>query len=134
MIRLEILANINICTVYLYMCIFIQFILFSVDSVVLSCACYLEFGWHSRLVVSECFRGSCSTVPQSCNKYTRDRVVGVDPPGLSVCYVALQCERAPRNRFPTCTLHIALLWVGAPSDTRSPLLAHQPPWVLNIPQ
>ena len=69
MIRLEILANIYICTVYLYMCIFIQFNLFSVDSVVLSCACYLEFGWHSRLVVSECFRGSCSTVTQSCNKY-----------------------------------------------------------------
>ena len=77
----------------------------------------------------------CSTVTQSCNKYTRDRVVGVDPPGLSVCCAALQCGRAPRNRFPTCTLHIALLWVGAPSDTRSPLLlAHQPPWVLNIPQ
>ena len=43
--------------------------LFSVDSVVLSCACYIAFGWHSRLVVSECFRGSCSTVTQSCNKY-----------------------------------------------------------------
>ena len=45
----------------------------------------------------------CSTVTQSCNKYTRDRVVGVDHPGLSVCCAALQCRRAPRNRFPTCT-------------------------------